>query len=295
MGNRAELNDPPLCAKLLDTTPLCRPRCAVSFHGLQFELRTFSGAKACRVVHPCGQGIREHQHDLLCLDIPVLGSYTEIFDGDQVWIGGPSVVLRPPREPHANRVDAAGLEAIGMQLDLDWLRIAGFDHRLAGTRCWIGGRVAAAAHELLSVWSRPERSERDVARVTVRFLNFALGAPSDARPAWLDDVSRALDAEQPPRTSDLARGFNLHPAWLARAYRTAVGEGIHQTLLRKRVERAAAMLRGCDRPLVHIAADAGFYDQSHMNRTFRNVMGRTPLQVRAERESLRAFGTAYAS
>jgi hypothetical protein len=87
-----------------------------------------------------------------------LGSYTELYQGGQAWIGGPAVVLHPPSEPNANRIDEGGLEAIGIQLELDWLRWAGFDLRLDGTRCWIGGRVAAAAKWLAMVWTRALRS-----------------------------------------------------------------------------------------------------------------------------------------
>lgn len=266
----------------------------MSFHGLQLQLRDFSGAAACRVVHPSRQRIEEHQHELVCLDLYVLGSYSELQNERQVWIGGPSVVLHPSREPHANCIDEGGMEAIGIQLDLDWLRCAGFDRGLDGPRCWIGGKVAAAACGLAAVWSNQKHSERDVAKATVRFLSFALESGADARPDWLDDVSHALEIESPPRTTDLARSLDLHPAWLARAYRASVGEGIQETLRRKKVERAVALLRGSDHSVACIAADAGFCDQSHMNRVFRTILGRTPLQVRAERQYLRAFNTAHA-
>jgi len=51
---------------------------------------------------------------------------------------------------------------------------------------------------------------------------------------------------------------------------------------RRRVEQAAALLRRSDRKLVDIALASGFCDQSHMNRCFRAVLGRTPVAVRME-------------
>jgi AraC family transcriptional regulator len=267
----------------------------MSYHGLQLALRAFTGGNAFRVVHPGHQRIAEHHHEWMCLDVYMLGSYTERHDGAQVWIDGPAVVLHPPREPHANTVEGAGLEAIGIQLELDWLRWVGFNPRFSGPRCWIGGQTALAAHQLACVWSSPLYSERDVARATTLFLERALDArdaTSQPAPSWLARVTRSLSLETPPRTVDLARMCNLHPAWLARSYRATVGEGIQDTVRRKRVERATALLRNSDRPLAQIAADAGFCDQSHMNRAFRAVMQRTPIQVRAERESLRVFDVA---
>jgi transcriptional regulator GlxA family with amidase domain len=51
---------------------------------------------------------------------------------------------------------------------------------------------------------------------------------------------------------------------------------------RRRVEAASRLLRFSTQPLAEIAIAAGFFDQSHMNRCFGAVLGRTPLAVRAE-------------
>ena len=114
----------------------------------------------------------------------------------------------------------------------------------------------------------------------------ALTATVETVPAWLDDVSHALDADAPPSTQAIAAALDLHPAWLARAYRAAVGEGLQDTTRRRRVERAVALLRRTDDAASDIAVAAGFFDQSHMNRGFRQMLGRTPSRVRAERELL---------
>ena len=58
---------------------------------------------------------------------------------------------------------------------------------------------------------------------------------------------------------------------------------------RRRVERAVQMLRGGGEPLAAIATEAGFCDQSHMNRCFNTVLGRTPLDVRREAGLLAAL------
>jgi AraC family transcriptional regulator len=262
------------------------------FHGLELELTTFSGARARRVVHPCQQRIDEHRHDWVCLDIYVLGSYLELHDGAQVYLSSPSVVLRPACEDHANRVDDGGLEMIGIQFDPSWLRCAGIETRRERTRCWIGGKVAIAAQWLASMWTRPGIPEADMADMTARFLHVARTTAPCVPPAWLDRVLNVLSSETAPTTANLAKRLDLHPAWLARAYRATVGEGLQETLRRKRVERAVYLLRNSDRGAAEIAAETGFCDQSHMNRGFRAVMGRSPLQVRAERQSLSAFSTA---
>ena len=63
-----------------------------------------------------------------------------------------------------------------------------------------------------------------------------------------------------------------------------MGEGVGETRRRRRVETASALLRNTRLPLAEVALAAGFCDQSHMNRCFAAVLGRTPLQVRRERQ-----------
>ena len=92
-----------------------------------------------------------------------------------------------------------------------------------------------------------------------------------------------MSADEPIPTREIARRLDLHPAWLARAYRHFRGEGLGETARRHRVEQATALLRRTDLPLAEIAHDAGFCDQSHMNRCFAAVLGRTPAIVRTER------------
>ncbi|MGH8327745.1 MAG: helix-turn-helix domain-containing protein [Steroidobacteraceae bacterium] len=85
----------------------------------------------------------------------------------------------------------------------------------------------------------------------------------------------------------LANEVGRHPSWLGAAYRLTQGERIQETAGRIRVARAARLLRETDESLAGVASDAGFCDQSHMNRTFRRVLGRTPSAVRRERCDLR--------
>jgi AraC family transcriptional regulator len=86
------------------------------------------------------------------------------------------------------------------------------------------------------------------------------------------------------RTVDIARELGLNAAWLAQAYRAAAGEGLRETLQRRRVEKAVSLL-DAGGASADIAAATGFCDQSHMIRAFRRTLGRTPSQVRAERSA----------
>ncbi|HEY6922715.1 MAG TPA: helix-turn-helix domain-containing protein, partial [Steroidobacteraceae bacterium] len=104
-------------------------------------------------------------------------------------------------------------------------------------------------------------------------------------------LTHRLSADSTLRIGDLARGACRHPSWLGSAYRQATGEGLQQTAARFRVERAARLLRESDQPYAGVAFEAGFCDQSHMNRTFRRLLGRSPATVRDERHDFRQMLT----
>jgi AraC-like DNA-binding protein len=66
-----------------------------------------------------------------------------------------------------------------------------------------------------------------------------------------------------------------HPAHLVRAFSTAYGIAPHQYLMSRRVDRARRLLLD-GLPPGEVAAVTGFYDQSHLTRHFRKLVGVTP-------------------
>ena len=51
-------------------------------------------------------------------------------------------------------------------------------------------------------------------------------------------------------------------------------------MLRKRIARAKALLSRGEQPVIEIALQCGFSDQSHFSKTFRQVVGVTPSEFR---------------
>ena len=253
------------------------------FHGLEIELHRFAGARALQVVHPGAQQIDEHRHDWAYIGIYTTGRYRERYDGGELIMSGPCAVLHPPGRPHADEVGVDGLETITIEFDPAWLRLNGVEVALDRSLAWSGGPAALAARRLAAALRNPQASDGDLARATGTFLRRAMTAEAPPAPSWMAQAGDLLAVAEPPSTLDLARRLDLHPAWLARAYRHFSGEGLAETARRHRVEHASALLRRSGLPLADIAHSAGFCDQSHMNRCFASVLGRTPAKVRTER------------
>lgn len=103
-------------------------------------------------------------------------------------------------------------------------------------------------------------------------------------PAWIRGVRDRLHdhAGRIPSLSALAREFDVHPTYLARAYRKRFGCSIGEYARRLRVEHAARLIaRREPESLAGIALDTGFADQCHLTRTFRACTGLTPGAYRA--------------
>ena len=252
-----------------------------NFQGLELEIHRFLGVRVLRVVHPGPQQIDEHRHDWAYIGLHTLGRYRETFDGGEAEMAGPSAVLHPPGRPHADEVGEEGLETLTIEFDRAWLAVHGFDRRLDRSLLWQGGKAGEAARRLARIVTGP-CSEAAIGRATSAFLHTAHRSDPAPKLPWLGRVQAAVDETT---THEVARSLDLNVHYLARAYRAAVGEGIHESARRRRVERAAILLRRTDTPLVEVALSSGFCDQSHMNRCFRAVLGRTPVAVRAERRA----------
>jgi AraC family transcriptional regulator len=61
-----------------------------------------------------------------------------------------------------------------------------------------------------------------------------------------------------------------------RQFKRLTGLSPHQYVLRRRVERAAALLKSGEVCLKGLAPDVGFSSQSHLTEAFRRVYGVTP-------------------
>lgn len=77
--------------------------------------------------------------------------------------------------------------------------------------------------------------------------------------------------------SELADLAGLSIWRFATVFRQQVGVSPHRYICRLRLARAQALIRQ-GMPVASAASEAGFYDQSHLSRHFKNVFGMTPGQ-----------------
>lgn len=102
-------------------------------------------------------------------------------------------------------------------------------------------------------------------------------------PAWLEQLKLELE-ECGLASVDVAacaRRAGVHPAHASRLFRRCYGTSITEHAQAHGIRRAMGALAQPDLSLSDVALAAGFYDQSHMSRAFRHMLGRTPAMQRA--------------
>src|SRR6476646_6966539 len=97
-----------------------------------------------------------------------------------------------------------------------------------------------------------------------------------------DRMDAASHEEWPvPR---LARVSDVSAAHFARSFKDAFGVPPHRYLLTRRIERATALLRDTDLPILDIALQTGWNTLCTFGRTCRDVTGESPSALRAREQ-----------
>ncbi|MCC5809632.1 MAG: helix-turn-helix transcriptional regulator [Ectothiorhodospiraceae bacterium] len=104
-----------------------------------------------------------------------------------------------------------------------------------------------------------------------------------------DRMDAAPEEEWP--VSRLARIGCVSSAHFARSFKEAFGTPPHRYLLTRRIERATALLRDTDLPITEIAFRTGWRSLGTFGRTFRDITGKNPGEIRArERGAVQELG-----
>jgi AraC-like DNA-binding protein len=85
--------------------------------------------------------------------------------------------------------------------------------------------------------------------------------------------------------SRLAEVSGVSEAHFARSFKEAFGVPPHRYLLTRRIERAKALLRDTDRPIIDIAFETGWSSLGTFGRVFRDITGESPTELRAREQA----------
>lgn len=84
------------------------------------------------------------------------------------------------------------------------------------------------------------------------------------------------------KITDLAEKFHVGTTKLKKDFKHITTETVHGYQLRMQVHAARNLLNSTELPLVQIAIECGFTDESHLIRSFRKILGMTPGEYRSQ-------------
>lgn len=116
-------------------------------------------------------------------------------------------------------------------------------------------------------------------------------APASLTPRLLRRLLRAKDrmdaaSHEAWPVRRLAAVSGVSEAHFARSFKAAFGLPPHRYLLTRRIERAVALLRDTDLPITDIALQTGWDSIGTFGRTFRDITGHSPGELRAQLHAL---------
>jgi AraC family transcriptional regulator len=84
--------------------------------------------------------------------------------------------------------------------------------------------------------------------------------------------------------ADIAQAAGLSVSHCNALFRAAIGQSIHQYVIRRKVERAAWLLQESRMAISQIALESGFAHQSHLALHMRRLLGTSPKKLRGNRQ-----------
>jgi AraC family transcriptional regulator len=239
-------------------------------------------------VHPAGSALPWHSHDTPTICFVLRGAFTEVSAGESLTCTPATLKVMPAGERHCDRFDRGDAQGLLIETDpgrVDMFRPYGavLNERIAVN----GGLPAAVARRLYQEFrADDEAAPLAVEGLLLELLAAAARASAAGEPrgtaGWLTEARDIIHATYagPLSLSGLAEMVGVHPATLARGFRSRFGSSVGAYVRRVRIERAAQQLGTGDRPLAAIALAAGFSDQSHFCNVFRQLTGMSPSAYR---------------
>jgi AraC-like DNA-binding protein len=237
--------------------------------------------------HMTGHAYPMHAHDAWTLLIIDDGAVRYDLDRHERGAFGDLVTLLPPHVPHNGAAATPG----GFRKRVFYLAPDRLPPGLIGATVdnsafadpSLRARIAAL-HGLVRAPGEDLETESQLADITER-LRARLGSPElpdrlDRAPAYrLRDL---LEDHVVPGLSldEASRALHFHPAYLVRSFTREFGMSPHRYLVSRRVDLARRLILAGE-PLRSVAAGSGFYDQPHLTRHFKRILGVSPHAFRA--------------
>jgi AraC family transcriptional regulator len=227
-----------------------------------------------------------HEDPTFCLVLQ--GAFTELHNGRATTCKPSTLLFYPPGESHADHFQLLGGRCFIVEVKPFWVdRLREHSAHLNQAAHFQGGRLVSIAMKLYQEFRLlDELSPLLIESLALEMLAVSsrcIKQFSDRTPRPLQNAREMIQAHFSERLTlaGIARTVGLHPVYLASEFRKQYGCTVGEYVRQLRIEFACQQLSQSRETLANIAAAAGFFDQSHFTRTFKDAMGMTPSECRS--------------
>lgn len=228
-----------------------------------------------------------HSHESFSIGVITGGRSTYVTGSTQRQVSAGTTVLMNPGVVHTcNPIESEPWSYLMLFVDPPWLQARNFalPTVTCSTSPVLYGRLLAVFAALFD----DQTADREAClaaffEVLPGDLDDAPGRAAQANPR-LDAAAAFIRAHRldPLSLEDICTAVGLSRAYLIRAFGQRFGLTPHGYLLDQRVQYARAQLRW-GRSIAEVAVEAGFADQAHLQRAFKQHLATTPGHYRSGR------------
>jgi AraC-like DNA-binding protein len=255
------------------------------FVGKPAHAHAYEGVSIAESTYAPGTIVKQHAHDSALLTLVLSGDSTEENRGKSRNLVAQTLLFTPAYEMHGHLFRNAG-RWLNMQFSDAWFA------RVAAGNAPLPTRTQLLQNHAAVAWAARVRAELRQHDTVSQFaiegallllitdLSRIQASGERTRPRWLIAVEDAIEASvgDPLSIETLATVAGVHASHLLRTFKRYHGVTVAAYVRKRRIERARSEVAAAKRPLSMIALDAGFSDQSHFTKVFRQAFGETPGQ-----------------
>jgi AraC family transcriptional regulator len=244
--------------------------------------------KLVETSYPAALRMSRHTHEDAYFSTTLQGGYSETAERTARVCAPASVVFHPANEAHTVEFRNTKVRIFRVVIGPRWReRVRPYSSILDTQAEFQGGMTACLAVRLYREFCRRDT----VAPLAMEGLVLEILAEASRRqpdvteprpPRWLQQVRELLHEQFMSRLSleEIADLVGVHPVHLARVFRAHYRCTLSDYIRRLRIEFTCRQLVSSDLPLSQIALTAGFADQAHFSRTFKQFTGLTPTEYK---------------
>lgn len=257
---------------------------AGQFYGnVRKQLRT-GGVTLTEITHTTARKLPKHAHEAVYVSMLLAGSYKETLGSRELESKPLDVVFHPAAFEHRDEIGSTGARFFSLEISSKWLSNIGAPNLAISAPAQLTGEGAITMRRLLAAYLRSETTHLEAESLVAELLAHldTRNQSCENRPQWMSRVEEFLRAQfcRQLTLEEVARVADVHPVHLSRVFRRTHRTTMGDYLNKLRAECVARHLTNPERSLADLAYDAGFADQAHLTRVFKQINGITPGALR---------------